>query len=201
MSLEIKIRKLDESLPLPVYQTEGSSGLDLYASEDCVLSSGDFKMVPTGVALEIPYGYEGEVRARSGLASKFGIGVLNSPGTIDSDYRGEIKVILFNFSKEKFEVKKGNRIAQLIISRVEKVNLIEVKELKKYFYLGGGPFKKKEAVKAIENVSFHIKRNEILGLVGESGCGKTTCGKLILRLINPTAGTIYFDKNNITNKP
>ena len=129
MLLTIKVKRLDESLPLPVYQTDGSSGLDLYASEDCLLAPGDFKMVSTGVALEIPSGYEGEVRARSGLASKFGIGVLNSPGTIDSDYRGEIKVILFNFSKEKFEVKKGNRIAQLIISKVEKVNLIEVKEL------------------------------------------------------------------------
>ncbi|MCJ7697727.1 MAG: ABC transporter ATP-binding protein [Thermoplasmata archaeon] len=77
--------------------------------------------------------------------------------------------------------------------------LIEVKELKKYFYQGGGPFKKKEAIKALDNVSFYIKRNEILGLVGESGCGKTTCGKLILRLINPTAGSIYFDGHDITH--
>lgn len=129
MSLEVKIKRLDESLPLPVYQTEGSSGLDLYASKDCILASGSFKMIPTGVALEIPYGYEGEVRARSGLASKFGIGVLNSPGTIDSDYRGEIKVILFNFGKKDFEIKKGNRIAQLIITKVEKVNLVEADEL------------------------------------------------------------------------
>lgn len=129
MSLEIRIKRLDESLPLPVYQTEGSSGLDLFASEDCILSSGSFKMVPTGVALEIPYGYEGEVRARSGLASKFGIGVLNSPGTIDSDYRGEIKVILFNFSKKDFEIKKGNRIAQLVFTKVEKVKLVEADEL------------------------------------------------------------------------
>jgi len=130
MSLTINVKKLDESLSLPAYQTEGSSGLDLYSSEDFFLAPGDFKMIPTGIALEIPPGYEGEVRARSGLASKFGIGVLNSPGTIDSDYRGEIKVILFNLSKKDFEVKKGNRIAQLIISKVEKVNLREVKELK-----------------------------------------------------------------------
>jgi len=78
-------------------------------------------------------------------------------------------------------------------------NLVEVKELKKYFYQGGGPFKKKEPIKALDNVSFTIKRNEILGLVGESGCGKTTCGKLILRLINPTAGTISFDGQDITH--
>jgi len=78
-------------------------------------------------------------------------------------------------------------------------NLIEVKNLKKYFYQGSGPFKKKEAIKALDDVSFYIKRNEILGLVGESGCGKTTCGKLILRLINPTAGSIYFDGHDITH--
>jgi dUTP pyrophosphatase len=130
MSLTINVKRLDETLPLPEYKTLGSSGLDLYASENCLLAPGDFKTIPTGIAIEIPSGYEGEVRARSGLASKSGIGVLNSPGTIDSDYRGEIKVILFNFSEENFEVKKGNRIAQLIISRVERVNLKEVKELK-----------------------------------------------------------------------
>jgi len=78
-------------------------------------------------------------------------------------------------------------------------NLIEVQNLKKYFYQGSGPFKKKEAIKALDDVSFYIKRNEILGLVGESGCGKTTCGKLILRLINPTAGTISFDGHDITH--
>jgi len=78
-------------------------------------------------------------------------------------------------------------------------HLVEVTNLKKYFYPGGGPFKKKEAIKALDDVSFYIKRNEILGLVGESGCGKTTCGKLILRLINPTAGTICFDGHDITH--
>jgi dUTP pyrophosphatase len=129
MPLNVKIKRLNKNLPLPEYQTDGSSGLDLYASEDCLLASGGFKMIPTGVALEIPYGYEGEVRARSGLASKFGIGVLNSPGTIDSDYRGEIKVILFNFGKKDFEIRKGSRIAQLIITKVERVNLVETDEL------------------------------------------------------------------------
>jgi dUTP pyrophosphatase len=129
MVLRIRVKRLDEELPLPVYQTEGSSGLDLYSSEDCILGRGDFRMISTGIALEIPPGYEGEVRARSGLAAKFGIGVLNSPGTIDSDYRGEIKVIIFNFGKEDFEIKRGNRIAQLVFTRVEKVVLIEIDEL------------------------------------------------------------------------
>jgi dUTP pyrophosphatase len=129
MSLKIKVKKLNKDLPLPTHQTDGSSGLDLHASEDCFLASGDFKMVPTGIALEIPFEYEGQVRPRSGLAAKSGIGVLNSPGTIDSDYRGEIKVILFNFSKEDFKIKKGDRIAQLIISRVERIDLVEVSDL------------------------------------------------------------------------
>ncbi len=129
MSLTINVKKMDSELPLPAYQTEGSSGLDLYASEEYLLSPGDFKMVSTGIAIEIPSGYEGQVRARSGLASKFGIGVLNAPGTIDSDYRGEIKVILFNLSKKEFKIKRGDRVAQLVISKVEKVNLRETKEL------------------------------------------------------------------------
>jgi dUTP pyrophosphatase len=129
MPLRIKVKKINADLPIPAYQTEGSSGLDLHASDDCLLASGDFEMVPTGIALEIPYGYEGEIRARSGLAAKFGIGVLNSPGTIDSDYRGEIKVILFNFGKKDFEIKKGDRIAQLIISKVERIDLVEVEDL------------------------------------------------------------------------
>jgi dUTP pyrophosphatase len=129
MSLKIRIKRLDEKLPLPSYQTDGSSGLDLYSSENCILAKGDFRMISTGIALEIPPGYEGEVRARSGLASKFGIGVLNSPGTIDSDYRGEIKVILFNFGKENFEIKRGNRIAQLVFTRVERIVLVETNEL------------------------------------------------------------------------
>ena len=76
--------------------------------------------------------------------------------------------------------------------------LVEIKNLKKYFWVGGGPFKKKEAVRAIDDVSFHINEREILGLVGESGCGKTTCGKIILRLIDPTEGSIIFDNNDIT---
>ncbi|MEA1913353.1 MAG: dUTP diphosphatase [candidate division WOR-3 bacterium] len=129
MSLTIPIRRLDKTLSIPCYQTEGSSGLDLYASRECILGPGDFKIISTGIALEIPLGFEGQIRARSGLASKYGIGVLNSPGTIDSDYRGEIKVILFNLGRDKFQIKKGDRIAQLVISRVVKIQLKEAWKL------------------------------------------------------------------------
>ncbi|MCK4422252.1 dUTP diphosphatase [candidate division WOR-3 bacterium] len=129
MPLTIKVRRLDKSLPIPRYHTERASGLDLYAREDCLLKAGDFKMIPTGIVIEIPCGMEGQIRARSGNASNYGIGVLNSPGTIDSDYRGEISVILFNFGKEDFHIKKGDRIAQLIISPIIRVELKEVKSL------------------------------------------------------------------------
>jgi len=129
MPLKIKLKRLDKTLPLPKYQTEGSSGLDLYAREDCVIRPGDFKTIPTGISVEVPYGMEGQVRPRSGLASNSGVGILNSPGTIDSDYRGEIKVILFNFSSEDFNVKRGDRIAQLVITSVVQVDLEEVESL------------------------------------------------------------------------
>ncbi len=125
MPLEIRVKRLDRTLPLPNYQTEGSSGLDLYAREECVIGAGDFKVVPTGIAVEIPFGMEGQVRPRSGLAARSGIGILNSPGTIDSDYRGEIKVILFNFSSGDFKIKKGDRIAQLVITSIVRVGLEE----------------------------------------------------------------------------
>ena len=129
MPLKIKLKRLDKTLPLPKYQTEGSSGLDLYAREDCVIKPGDFKTIPTGISVEVPYGMEGQVRPRSGLASKSGIGILNSPGTIDSDYRGEIKVILFNLSNKDYKIKKGDRIAQLVITSVVQVDLEEVESL------------------------------------------------------------------------
>lgn len=129
MPLKIKIKRLDKSLPLPKYQTNGSSGLDLYSRQECILKSGEFKTIPTGIAINIPFGKEAQVRPRSGLASSYGIGILNSPGTIDSDYRGEVKVILFNLGKEDFNIKKGDRVAQLVISTIEVVELEEVDEL------------------------------------------------------------------------
>jgi len=129
--IKIQKEKGCEDLPLPAYQTPGASGLDLYAAVDgkIVLNPGEIKLISTGIRVSIPYGYEGQVRSRSGLALKHGIGLLNSPGTIDSDYRGVIGVILFNFSKDPFLVNRGDRIAQLVISRVEKVSFLVSEEL------------------------------------------------------------------------
>ena len=111
-----------EGLPLPHYQTEHSAGVDLYAAveSEIVIGPGAWKLVPTGISIAIPEGYEGQVRPRSGLALKHGIGMLNGPGTIDADYRGEIGIILFNFSDEPFAVRRGDRIAQLVFAKLEK---------------------------------------------------------------------------------
>ena len=111
---------------LPIYETNASAGLDLRASltSSITLKSFERVLVKTGLFIEIPVGYEGQVRSRSGLALKNGISVLNSPGTIDADYRGEIGVILINLSKEDFEVNPGDRIAQLVFSNVEQANWI-----------------------------------------------------------------------------
>lgn len=121
--IEIRIQHISENfldIPLPEYATEGSSGLDLRAAveNDVIISKGKVSLVPTNLRVEIPRGYEIQVRPRSGLAAKYGIGVLNSPGTIDSDYRGEVKVILFNFGEEDFIIKRGDRIAQMVLSKV-----------------------------------------------------------------------------------
>jgi dUTP pyrophosphatase len=132
--LQLKIQRVNigfEDLPLPEYATAGSSGLDLRAAveSDLTIEKGKFELVPTNLRVEIPSGFEIQVRPRSGLAAKSGIGVLNSPGTIDSDYRGEIKVILFNFGREDFIVRRGDRIAQMILSKVYRASLCETIEL------------------------------------------------------------------------
>jgi len=132
--IQIKIQRIDDSfndIPLPEYATEGSSGLDLRAAveKELILEKGKILLVPTNLKVEIPFGYEIQVRPRSGLAAKNGIGVLNSPGTIDSDYRGEIKVILFNFGDKDFVINRGDRIAQMVISKVYKADIIESKSL------------------------------------------------------------------------
>ena len=116
---------------IPKYQTENSAGVNIRASldEDLVLKAGEFKLVSTGIYLEIPSSYEVQIRARSGLSIKHGIGLVNGIGTIDSDYRGEIKVPLINFSKEDFTIENGMRIAQMVLSKYEKINFEEVDEL------------------------------------------------------------------------
>ncbi|RKZ21669.1 dUTP diphosphatase, partial [bacterium] len=125
--MRLKVKRLKD-IPLPSYATPGSSGLDLYAAEDVEIPPGEFKLVGTGIAVEIPPGFEGEVRPRSGLAAKYGVTLLNTPGTIDSDYRGEVKVVLINHGREIFHVRKGMRIAQLVIKKVERVEVCEVEE-------------------------------------------------------------------------
>lgn len=107
-----------EDNQIPVYITEGSAGADLMANESGVIKSGEVKLVKTGIFIEIPVGYEAQVRPRSGLALKYGVTVLNAPGTIDSDYRGEVGVVLINHSKNDFFYNKGDRIAQMVFSEV-----------------------------------------------------------------------------------
>ena len=128
--MKINIQNTSKN-PLPAYETIASAGMDLRAdlNEDIVLKPLERVLIPTGLKIELPIGYEAQVRPRSGLAAKHGITVLNSPGTIDADYRGEIKVILVNLSNENFTIKHGERIAQMIIAKHETVTLCEVSEL------------------------------------------------------------------------
>jgi len=118
-------------IPLPAYATDGSSGMDIYAAveNETIVKPGETVLIPSGFHIEVPKGYDAQVRPRSGLAIKHGIGILNSPGTIDSDYRGEVKIILTNFGKEDFIVRRSDRIAQLVISPVVRAEWVEVKEV------------------------------------------------------------------------
>jgi len=128
---KIQIKKLSKDVLTPKYETSGSSGMDIaaYIEEDIIINPGDKALIPSGFSLSIPKGYEVQIRPRSGLAAKKSITVLNTPGTIDADYRGELKIILINHSKEKFSVKKGERIAQMVVCPVVRVQLEEVQEL------------------------------------------------------------------------
>lgn len=116
---------------LPAYETQHAAGMDLRADLETpvILQPMERKLVPTGLFMELPVGYEAQIRPRSGLAFKHGIGIVNSPGTIDADYRGEIKVLLINFSDQPFEITSGDRIAQMIVSKHEKANWLPVEEL------------------------------------------------------------------------
>jgi dUTP pyrophosphatase len=128
----LKIKRLaparDGDLPLPVYMTEGAAGMDVVAAVEAplVLAPGEWARVPTGLAVAVPRGYELQVRARSGLAMRHGVGVLNGPGTVDSDYRGEVGVLLMNWGREHFTIERGMRIAQWVIAPVIQVEVTEV---------------------------------------------------------------------------
>lgn len=141
--MKIRITRVNHEnteIPLPAYATQGSAGMDLYASvqEDVVILPKGIHLVPTGYRIELPEGYEAQIRPRSGLALKNNIGILNSPGTIDSDYRGEIKVILKNFGDEKFIIKRGDRIAQMIIAPYIRISWDEVESIDDTYRGSGG---------------------------------------------------------------
>tara|TARA_R110002124_G_scaffold2916_3_gene19945 strand:+ start:2262 stop:2708 length:447 start_codon:yes stop_codon:yes gene_type:complete len=129
--VDIAVKRLDHAgdLPLPSYETSGSAGMDVRAAEELVIAPGERGLVGTGMAFAIPEGYEMQVRPRSGLALKKGISIPNSPGTIDSDYRGELKVILINHGAEEFVIARGDRIAQIVIAPVQRGNLVMVDDL------------------------------------------------------------------------
>lgn len=129
--MKIKISLLSDLARLPEYSTAHASGMDLCAATKApsILTPGQIKLIPTGLAVEIPPGYEGQVRPRSGLALKHGISIVNAPGTIDADYRGEVGVILINLGKKNFIIQPGDRIAQLVISPLVKAKLVQTKSL------------------------------------------------------------------------
>ena len=129
--IKIQIKKLSPAVSIPKYETPGSSGMDVaaYIKNNIIIYPGENALVATGFSLSIPVGYEIQIRPRSGLAAKKNITVLNTPGTIDADYRGEIKVILVNLGKDKFIIENGDRIAQMVVCPVIQANLEEVKEL------------------------------------------------------------------------
>ena len=128
---KILIKRLSKEVSLPKYETSGSSGMDLAADISAIINidPGKTAVIPTGLALSIPKGFEVQIRPRSGLAAKYKISVLNTPGTIDADYRGEIKVILINLGKDSFKVEKGLRIAQMVVCPVVQAQLKEVNDL------------------------------------------------------------------------
>lgn len=120
---------VDETGALPTYATEEAAGMDLRAAESVTLSPGERQLVRTGLRMAIPAGFEGQVRPRSGLALKHGIGLVNAPGTIDSDYRGEVGIIMINFGQEEFRIERGERIAQLVICPITRVQIRAVESL------------------------------------------------------------------------
>lgn len=124
MHIKVKIKRTPDA-ELPVYMTEGAAGADIFSSEDTGLEPGETRLISTGIFMEIPDGYECQIRPRSGLSYKNQIIILNSPGTIDSDYRGEVKIIMHNLSEKTFAIRKGDRIAQMVFSEVSRAEFID----------------------------------------------------------------------------
>ena len=137
MRVQVKFYRETDN-PLPEYQNKGDAGMDIRSNVNITIRAFNWVTISTGLYIIIPYGYEGQVRTRSGLAAKFGLQVLNSPGTIDSGYRDELKIIMINHNHHSYEVKKGDRIAQLVISPMTQAQLEEVYELNKDDDRGGG---------------------------------------------------------------
>jgi len=127
--MEVNIVRVDKDLPCPKYQKHGDAGMDLHSSDEFTLQPGERRLASAGIKIALPIGYEMQIRPRSGLAHKFGISMVNAPGTIDAGYRGLISVNLINMGNEPFEVKKGDRIAQMILKKVETIDFNEVEEL------------------------------------------------------------------------
>ena len=122
---------MDGDIPLPAYMTKGAAGMDIFAAveSDATLSPGEIRLIPTGFAMALPPGYEAQIRPRSGLAVKNGVGLVNSPGTIDADYRGEVKIALINWGKTPFTIQRGDRIAQMVIHEVTRPAIVETRRL------------------------------------------------------------------------
>jgi len=127
----LKLKKLSDDAIIPMYSHKEDAGMDLFSTEEVTISSGTWALVKTGISIELPHGYEAQVRSKSGLALKSGIFVLNSPGTVDENYRGEICVILMNMSKTDYKVEKNQKIAQMVINKVEHLEIELVDEMSK----------------------------------------------------------------------
>ncbi len=140
MKIYFKRLRANHPVSVPQYMTSGAAGMDLFASleKEVTLGPGERKLIPTGICVAIPEGFEGQIRPRSGLAVRKGIGIVNAPGTIDSDYRGEIGILLINLGKEPFIVHNGERIAQIVISQVFRATLEELEDLPATPRQGGG---------------------------------------------------------------
>jgi dUTP pyrophosphatase len=129
MKIEVKVKSLTETAQLPRSAHSGDAGLDLFADEDAILRAGTWKSIKTGIAIQLPEGAEAQIRPRSGLAARHGITVLNSPGTVDAGYRGEIKVLLVNMGHKRYKIKQGDRIAQMVVSPIAAVTIVPTAEL------------------------------------------------------------------------